>query len=375
MKKKARTEDADKLSMLSDDVIHHIMSFLDTRDAVKTSVLSKRWKFVWTSLPFLRFKGIVEHRLQDVSKVVYTSFINHVFSSRNHQCRILQLDLCPIYGLKLRPTKKFIKYAINHNVERLNVESENYCSLSVFNSDWLKQLKLTMKFKSEQDMISDCWTLPNLTTLICKCTNSNYSYQKRIYKLPESCLKCLPALTHLCLNQCDLPDFISLPSLTTLNLESCRLPKTVWDFPALSTLKLVHPKFFPKNSSQYFFALASLRNLTIDLYGCHTESFDISSSLLTNLKISSPLQTANQVKIVVKAPKLCNVKAVGFLLMEFEGLELETVDIKFWDCGMYKYDSKSQLWRMNPLFTSMFSQLGSTKILSLDLLTLQVPHI
>ncbi|XP_026409956.1 F-box/FBD/LRR-repeat protein At1g78750-like [Papaver somniferum] len=45
----------DRISRLPDNLIHLIMSYMDTKDAVQTSVLSKRWIDVWKSLPFLEF--------------------------------------------------------------------------------------------------------------------------------------------------------------------------------------------------------------------------------------------------------------------------------------------------------------------------------
>nr|DAD20795.1 TPA_asm: hypothetical protein HUJ06_022258 [Nelumbo nucifera] len=48
-------ENRDRISGLPDTILHHILSFTDTKYAVQTSILSKRWKHVWTSLPYLNF--------------------------------------------------------------------------------------------------------------------------------------------------------------------------------------------------------------------------------------------------------------------------------------------------------------------------------
>lgn len=44
-----------KLCNLPDIVLQHILSFLGTKDAVRTSVLSKRWLYLWVSMPNLNF--------------------------------------------------------------------------------------------------------------------------------------------------------------------------------------------------------------------------------------------------------------------------------------------------------------------------------
>lgn len=50
----AKRVDKDRISALPDVVLSHMLSFLDsTRDAVTTSVLSRRWKNIWASVPNL----------------------------------------------------------------------------------------------------------------------------------------------------------------------------------------------------------------------------------------------------------------------------------------------------------------------------------
>ncbi|KAL8489623.1 hypothetical protein ACS0TY_025509 [Phlomoides rotata] len=45
----------DRISVLPDSLLVHILSFLGVKKAARTSVLSKRWKFLWAEIPKLEF--------------------------------------------------------------------------------------------------------------------------------------------------------------------------------------------------------------------------------------------------------------------------------------------------------------------------------
>ncbi|KAJ3687297.1 hypothetical protein LUZ61_016461 [Rhynchospora tenuis] len=47
--------DCDLISSMPDPILHHILGFLKTKEAVQTCVMSKRWQHLWTSLASLDF--------------------------------------------------------------------------------------------------------------------------------------------------------------------------------------------------------------------------------------------------------------------------------------------------------------------------------
>lgn len=50
-----KTKVTDRLSGLSDKILCHILSFLPSKYTVGTSILSTRWRYLWTSAPVLDF--------------------------------------------------------------------------------------------------------------------------------------------------------------------------------------------------------------------------------------------------------------------------------------------------------------------------------
>ncbi|KAI3872182.1 hypothetical protein MKW98_011674, partial [Papaver atlanticum] len=70
------TNDEDNISKLPDFLIHHILSFVDVKQAVQTCILSKIWRTIWTSLPYLTFDGYT----------YILDFIESVLSLRDNRC-------------------------------------------------------------------------------------------------------------------------------------------------------------------------------------------------------------------------------------------------------------------------------------------------
>ncbi|MFS8030434.1 putative leucine-rich repeat domain superfamily, F-box-like domain superfamily [Helianthus anomalus] len=157
----------DRLSSLPDDLIHKILSFRPIRDAIGTSVLSSRWRFIWTSMPYLNFSSEDFFTLPKFSK-----FVTHVLSRRNNLTEVYSLKLTFRGKASQVFVKRILNYAFSHNVQQLNVvwldvNIDMTFPLSLFSSKSLNSL--TMQIVKRYRFISKCltstWELPTLTTL------------------------------------------------------------------------------------------------------------------------------------------------------------------------------------------------------------------
>ncbi|XP_074348922.1 uncharacterized protein LOC141687514 isoform X2 [Apium graveolens] len=380
MKKKARLKSCtnsnqdtktgvDRISSLPDQLLHHILSFSDARLAVQTSVLSKRWKLTWTTLPFLNFASSSKHT--DFTSDI--KFIDKLLSRRNPDSDVLKLNLFFFHfapEVRTPLVDKFIDYAITHNVRNLNVdvpgadylEAIKLSNPNYLYSNTLRELVLKLPFCKFPEKSDCCWHLPALTTL--HLIRPVYS---KPYKLPISYLVCLPSLRTLLLDGFELPNSISLPALQTFILHAVRFPKNMSEF------------------CRVFQALGNLRSLTLFFWATLRADFVIDCPKLVNLEISyctnrsgKSIVTSNYGKIKVLAPKIRNFSAVGIFPIKFGVLLLENVSIQLPDGAGVETGAPSEA-KLNfyDQVSDMFRALSGANILTLDLKTIEhvkVPH-
>ncbi|KAJ0878513.1 putative F-box domain, leucine-rich repeat domain superfamily, F-box-like domain superfamily [Helianthus annuus] len=106
----------DRLSFLPDDVIIEILSFVGIKDAIGTSVLSSRWRFLWTLIPHLTFST------QDFSTMDnFFHFVTHVMSRRNNQLQLSSFNLCFRRKDDGGVAQRIMNHAFSLNVQQLNV--------------------------------------------------------------------------------------------------------------------------------------------------------------------------------------------------------------------------------------------------------------
>ncbi|GJR70547.1 F-box/LRR-repeat protein 25-like protein [Tanacetum coccineum] len=112
----------DGISLLPDGSLVEIISRLNsTKEAIRTCILSKRWKHLWTQVPILNFT--FKHYLEDVDRRIpeFISYVKKVVSQRGLS-RLNKFLLCMPYDICNESiVSELIRYAVTCNVQDLGL--------------------------------------------------------------------------------------------------------------------------------------------------------------------------------------------------------------------------------------------------------------
>ncbi|KAJ0666408.1 putative F-box domain, leucine-rich repeat domain superfamily, F-box-like domain superfamily [Helianthus annuus] len=170
--------EVDRLSSLPDELIHKILSFRPIRDAIGTSVLSSRWRFIWTSMPYLNFSSEDFFTLPEFSK-----FVTHVLSRRN--------NLTEVYSVKLEFRGKASQ--VSKSLKHLSLEAVEY------------------KYHRRKD--NGCFI--TLTSTWEALTTLNLHSVTFCDDIAGKCTVVAPQLENLTIRSCEVEHVISAPHLVS----------------------------------------------------------------------------------------------------------------------------------------------------------------
>ncbi|KAK6116658.1 hypothetical protein DH2020_049592 [Rehmannia glutinosa] len=304
--------DLDRLSALPDSILSHILSFLDTRSAIRTSVLSERYRLLWTLSQCLDFT-----LWQSQSVVSFESYVNRVLRLREPS-NLTKFRISLHRGVSSEFMQNCVDYAARHRVEHLRIRG----------------------FLATGNPV----TLPNLL-------------------LTSSSLITLH-LHNAIRNSIELPMSVSLQNLKTLRLKSFEFSD--WNFngevfsgcPNLETLVLGMCSIRPANNLKILDVnCLNLKNLEIRHW-------------------RSPWRCFDEHIINVRAPKLAFFLFQGHLArVNFDGglscMEIACIDLLY-PTACFSVNVSERKQRTSEGFFSMLRQLCNVEFLSVSLKTAEV---
>ncbi|CAK7324196.1 unnamed protein product [Dovyalis caffra] len=182
----------DRLSDLRDNIIHEILSYLDIKQVIQTSVLSKRWKNLWASVPDLNFNS------KGDTELTFPNFFRRVLSKRG-ACNVRRVEFFSRLPLRVSSMEGLINYAVSHQVEDFRFVSDDIQLISLPACKSLKTLFLS-RCKFGDFLTSLGFDFANLTSLdlyvCCFCYSGN--------DVGDPFGSC-PNLRSLCLRYCRFP--------------------------------------------------------------------------------------------------------------------------------------------------------------------------
>ncbi|ESR56719.1 hypothetical protein CICLE_v10019792mg [Citrus x clementina] len=227
--------DGDRLSNLPEHIIYHIFSFMETVDVVRASTVSRRWRYLWLSVPYLNFDYHTiwsdpesrwsRRKINDKFK----DFVNWVIFSQNGSVNIQRFRLCCWDYLASydndRTIYRWVSAMARRNVQVLDLAIASLYPFefdlphSLVTCDSLVELKLSLSFHVHRCFLK----LPTAAGFIGLKSLDLQSVALDDNLFPEF-ISNLPLLENLCMLSCVFPELkvldISSTNLKNLALES-----------------------------------------------------------------------------------------------------------------------------------------------------------
>jgi hypothetical protein len=155
-------ENKEILSNLSECVLLHILSFLNTKLAVQTCILSTRWKNLWKCVPAIVINYSHFRHLKG-----FDEFVSRFFSMRDRSTALQVLDF---YGEGPAGAQSQLEiilgYIVSHNVRkiRINVEKIQHFPPCLFSRHNLTSLHISVAYP-HRTLFPNSLNFPALTNL------------------------------------------------------------------------------------------------------------------------------------------------------------------------------------------------------------------
>jgi hypothetical protein len=283
VKAPTRAAGMDWISGLPDEILHHIMSFLNARQAVQTCVLSRRWSDLWRTVPcinadfnefdFIDYQGDDEDYNDEVA---FKRFVNRMLELRD------PATMMDKFWLKYKISDGYNEYKDS------NVDANRWISHALQKQARVMEV-VVFSFPLELDhsVFTSCY----LRKIGFSCVSLHQGFFKQ---LDAGC----PELEELFLHDCTIADeeifsqslkvltiddtefskankaYISIPSVTSLTLSSPENSTPMLKDMALLTTTSVSVKFYTfsygfdaNDLRQCLWSLSGVTNLELNYEG------------------------------------------------------------------------------------------------------------
>ncbi|KNA23556.1 hypothetical protein SOVF_023650 [Spinacia oleracea] len=119
MKREKQVEELDIISNLPDHVIAHIISFLPTAEAIRTSIFSSRWKYLWKGITSIRIEG------RESNPDRFANLVEHVLDNCK-STNFLSVELSCPDKIGLSRINAWISAALSCEIEKLVLYFHKY---------------------------------------------------------------------------------------------------------------------------------------------------------------------------------------------------------------------------------------------------------
>ncbi|KAI3840524.1 hypothetical protein MKX03_014223 [Papaver bracteatum] len=304
-KKQKQTENSnrghvgeDYISNLPDALIHHILSFLPTKSALSTCILSKRWNYVAITIPVLDFRHWRCKRNRKLETKLFMSFLDKVlYLHENPNIQEFHLGLDEISD-EYR-VYRWISTIMKRKVEilYLNINCLSTSSiflLSFFTCDSLTLLDLDFEKRTVGKLI-----IPNTVSFpklkILRLRSLSFVDETSTRKLFSNC----PILEELRLSGCSVSEGLCIlnTSLKHLSIASCELTESTVKISAPNLLTISYTGAPPAD-----FVLDSFPSLVearVGFYICGGSKYE------TFLKLFKTLSSVKVLKLCADSFLVC----------------------------------------------------------------------
>ncbi|KAF8102696.1 hypothetical protein N665_0197s0056 [Sinapis alba] len=114
----------DKISRLPDELLVKVLTFLPTKEAVSTSILSKRWEHLWMWVPKLEYDD--QHYSESDRKKLWCFIVRTLPLHKAHVIESLRLKLSNSRYFKPPLIKWIVANAVSRNVLELDMSYSSY---------------------------------------------------------------------------------------------------------------------------------------------------------------------------------------------------------------------------------------------------------